>query len=47
MVNKITMAIEDLTWNLVSKWDGFEDTLGKQMVRAADSMALNGAEGYG
>ncbi|MDQ6755755.1 MAG: four helix bundle protein [Bacteroidota bacterium] len=33
---------------MVDKWDFFnKDTLGKQFVKAADSMALNIAEGYG
>ena len=36
------MEIGDNIWDIVDKWDFF--TLGKQFVRAADSMALNLAE---
>jgi four helix bundle protein len=33
---------------LVKRWSNIDrDTLGKQMIRAADSVALNIAEGYG
>ncbi len=33
---------------MADKWDYFnKDTLGKQFVKAADSIALNIAEGYG
>jgi four helix bundle protein len=35
-------------WFLVSEWDYFaKDTLGKQVVRSADSIGANIAEGYG
>ena len=47
-VYKVAMEIGDNIWQLVDKWNYFEkDTLGKQFVRAADSIALNIAEGYG
>ena len=47
-VYKIAMEIGGIIWNTVSKWYPFDkDTLGKQLVRSADSMALNIAEGYG
>ncbi len=47
-VYKVALEIGDEVWDLVEKWDYFnKDTLGKQFVRAADSMALNIAEGYG
>ena len=37
-----------MSWDIVNTWDFFnKDTLGKQSVRAADSMSLNIAEGYG
>ena len=40
--------ISNQIWNLVQTWNWFsKDTLGKQFVRAADSVALNIAEGYG
>jgi len=42
------MAIGEQVWALVTGWDYFaKDTVGKQFVRAADSIAANLAEGYG
>ena len=47
-VYKVALEIGDKVWDIVDKWDFFnKDTLGKQFVRAADSIALNIAEGYG
>ncbi len=47
-VYKVAMEIGDLVWDIVEKWPTFaKDTLGKQFVRCADSIALNIAEGYG
>jgi four helix bundle protein len=38
---------EDI-WGLVVKWDYFaKDTIGKQLVRSADSIAANISEGFG
>jgi four helix bundle protein len=35
-------------WNLVNRWSHFaRDTVGKQFVRAVDSIGANIAEGYG
>ncbi|HIK06547.1 MAG TPA: four helix bundle protein [Trichormus sp. M33_DOE_039] len=35
-------------WNIVKKWDNFaKDTVGKPIVRAADSICANLAEGRG
>ncbi|TSJ40582.1 four helix bundle protein [Mucilaginibacter corticis] len=35
-------------WNVVTGWDFFaKDTVGKQLVRAADSISANIAEGFG
>ncbi len=40
--------LEDAAWDLVAEWDRFaRDTLGNQLVRAADSVGANIAEGYG
>lgn len=48
VVYKVAMEIGDDIYNLVNSWTFFDkDTLGKQIVRSADSMALNIAEGYG
>lgn len=47
-VYKVSLDIGDIVWNIVNKWQFFEkDTLGKQLVRSTDSMALNISEGYG
>ncbi|GMV76990.1 MAG: hypothetical protein AMXMBFR79_01260 [Chitinophagaceae bacterium] len=47
-VYKVALKIGDIVWNVVEKWNYFErDTLGKQIVRSADSIALNISEGYG
>lgn len=42
------LAISDEIWDEVSSWKWFErDTVGKQLVRAADSVSANIAESYG
>lgn len=47
-VYKTAMLIGDRVWDMVNQWDYFnKDTLGKQFVKAADSVALNIAEGSG
>lgn len=38
----------DEVWFIVNEWDYFaKDTIGKQIVRSADSISANIAEGYG
>jgi four helix bundle protein len=45
---KQAMALSDEIWALVATWDWFEkNTMGKQLVRAADSIAANLSEGLG
>jgi four helix bundle protein len=47
-IYKVAMDIGELTWRAVEGWDFFaKETLGKQLVRSADSIALNISEGYG
>src|SRR5579859_2456043 len=47
-VYKLSEELADELWNVVRKWDAFaRDTVGKQMVRAADSIGANIAEGTG
>ena len=42
------LRISEETWDIVRTWSYFhQDTLGKQMVRASDSISANIAEGYG
>jgi four helix bundle protein len=40
--------LADEIWKIVRNWDGFaRDTVGKQVVRSADSIGANIAEGVG
>ena len=40
--------LSDRVWEICIKWDFFaKDTIGKQLVRAADSISANIAEGHG
>lgn len=42
------MALGEEVWTIVAEWNYFEkDTIGKQLVRAADSIAANLSEGLG
>lgn len=45
---KVAFNLSDYVWDLVVKWDRFSsDTVGKQFVRAVDSISANIAEGFG
>ncbi len=45
---KISFALSNYVWDIVVKWNFFEkDTVGKQFVRAVDSISANLAEGFG
>jgi four helix bundle protein len=47
-VYQISEALADKIWSIVQAWKPFaRDTLGKQLVRAADSVGANIAEGTG
>ena len=47
-VYQFSETFSDVIWNMVMDWDNFKkDTIGKQIVRSADSIAANIAEGYG
>lgn len=47
-VYRLAEEIADIAWEVVSKWDRFaQDTVGKQLMRTADSIAANIAEGTG
>jgi len=44
----LSMNLGEKVWSIVIKWDSFEkDTIGKQLVRAVDSVAANLSEGFG
>src|SRR5213593_4429079 len=47
-VYQLSEKLADGVWNIVITWDSFaKDTVGKQIVRAADSVGANIAEGSG
>jgi len=47
-VYRLAEDIADRIWTLALQWDTFaKDTVGKQLVRAADSIGANIAEGVG
>jgi four helix bundle protein len=47
-VYQLSMDLGDKIWEIVVNWDYFlKDTVGKQLVRAADSVAANLSEGFG
>jgi four helix bundle protein len=47
-VYQLSMSLGDRVWGIVIKWDYFaKDAIGKQLVKAADSVASNISEGYG
>ena len=47
-VYQLSEKLADNVWNIVIAWDSFaKDTVGKQIVRAADSIGANIAEGSG
>jgi four helix bundle protein len=44
----LAMELGETVWRIVSSWGYFEkDTVGKQFVRATDSIAANLSEGFG
>jgi four helix bundle protein len=47
-VYSLAMDLAERIWKIVSGWNYFsKDTIGKQLVRAADSIASNLSEGFG
>lgn len=47
-VYQLAESFSDEIWELVNSWNGFQrETIGKQIVRSADSISANIAEGYG
>jgi len=44
----LSEKLNDLTWDIVSKWDTFaKNSVGLQLVRSSDSVGANIAEGTG
>jgi len=47
-VYQLSMELGEKIWEIVINWDYFlKDTIGKQLVRASDSVAANLSEGFG
>ncbi len=47
-VYQLSEDLADLIWEISGRWDNFNrDTIGKQIVRSADSVGANIAEGTG
>ncbi len=47
-VYELAEKLADAVWDMVCRWKPLaKDTLGKQMIRSADSVGANIAEGYG
>ena len=47
-VYQLSMTVGERIWDIVIKWDYFvKDTVGKQLVKASDSIAANLSEGFG
>jgi four helix bundle protein len=47
-VLQVAEEVADQLWKIVVVWEGFaKDTVGKQLVRAMDSVGANIAESYG
>ena len=47
-IYQMAEELADKVWNICIEWDYFaKDTIGKQLVRAADSISANLSEGHG
>ncbi len=47
-IYKLSIELGEVVWKIVIPWKFFEkDTIGKQLVRAVDSVAANISEGFG
>lgn len=47
-IYRLAMELGDDVYDIVSKWNYFsKETVGKQLVRSADSVAANISEGFG
>lgn len=47
-IYQLSMTMAEEVWNIVINWDYFpKDTVGKQLIKAVDSVAANLSEGFG
>jgi four helix bundle protein len=48
LIYNLAMSLAEKIWNIVQKWNIFErNTVGKQLVEAADSIGANISESFG
>ena len=48
LVYRLSMDVAEEIWRIIFKWEYFEkDTIGKQLVKAVDSISANLSEGFG
>ena len=46
-VYDLALELAEKVWEIVNKWNYFaKDTIGKQLIRAVDSVAANISEGF-
>ena len=47
-IYRLSMEFGEKIWDIVEQWDHFsKGTIGKQLIRASDSVAANISEGFG
>ena len=47
-IYRLAMKLGEKVWQIVDKWDYFQkDTIGRQWVKASDSIASNISQGFG
>ena len=47
-IYQLSMDLAEKNWKIIQNWDLFtKDTIGKQLMRAVDSIAANLSEGFG
>ncbi|MEN8247176.1 MAG: four helix bundle protein [Thermodesulfobacteriota bacterium] len=47
-IYRLAMKLSEKIWQIVEKWNYFQkDTIGRQWVKASDSIAANISEGFG
>ena len=48
LVYRLSMDVAEEIWRIIFKWEYFEkDTIGKQLIKAVDSISANLSEGFG
>ena len=48
LVYQLSMDLAEKVWSIIFRWSYFEnDTIGKQLIKAVDSVSANLSEGFG